>query len=233
MSAIQLLREPLDRALNSARRIADLSIATLNQGDCLDEIRRLRHDLPRLSSQTMASFGDDKLGASELQRDLDFVTVDAQEMASWIGTAWEELQIAYKSIGSAGNAGSASVRYGELRKKAFSECERKRRIIYHSCNLAFTAAHRICAAAHHVTRRTVLEGLMWPPAAELTAAERAIAIYLRDPTLSVSKVAEQAGCDRSLLYRDERFKRLRAAHQGTLPKGSKSKEGDLEAVEER
>jgi hypothetical protein len=78
-------------------------------------------------------------------------------------------------------------------------------------------------------------GLTSPPqpTAELTAVERAIAVYLRDPDLSVSEVARQVGCDRSLLYRDERFKRLRKAHRKTLPKGSKSKEGDLEAEDER
>lgn len=70
-------------------------------------------------------------------------------------------------------------------------------------------------------------------AAELTAVERAIAVYLRDPNLSVIEVARLAGCDRSLLYRDARFKRLRQAHRGTLPKGSKSNEGDLEAEDER
>ena len=71
------------------------------------------------------------------------------------------------------------------------------------------------------------------PDAKLTATERAIAIYLRDPSKSVRAVARQARCNPSLLYRDPRFRRLRAAHQATLPKGTKSKDGDLEAEDER
>jgi hypothetical protein len=68
-----------------------------------------------------------------------------------------------------------------------------------------------------------------PPAAKLTAVEEAIALFLRDPDLSVSEIARQVGCNRSMLYRDERFKRLRETYRGRLPKGSKSKEGHLEA----
>ena len=64
---------------------------------------------------------------------------------------------------------------------------------------------------------------------ELTKVERAIQFYLRDPNQSVREVARKVPCDPSLLYRDERFNRLREAHQGKLPKGSKSGEGDLEA----
>jgi hypothetical protein len=67
------------------------------------------------------------------------------------------------------------------------------------------------------------------PPVRLTAVERAIQIYLRDPNQSVRAVAREAGCDPSLLYRDERFRRLRKAHAGTLPRGSKAKDGSLEA----
>ena len=57
-------------------------------------------------------------------------------------------------------------------------------------------------------------------------------IYARDPNQSVAEVARLAGCDRSLLYRDKRFKRFREACAGSIPKGSKSKEGIMEAEEE-
>jgi hypothetical protein len=67
------------------------------------------------------------------------------------------------------------------------------------------------------------------PPAELTAVERALVIYSRDPDQSVREVARRAGCDPSLLYRDERFGRLREAYKRKLRKGTKSKEGDLEA----
>jgi hypothetical protein len=64
---------------------------------------------------------------------------------------------------------------------------------------------------------------------ELTAVERAMMLYTRDSNRSIASRAREAGCDRSLLYKDERFKRLRQANQGRLPKGSKSKEGDIES----
>jgi hypothetical protein len=71
-----------------------------------------------------------------------------------------------------------------------------------------------------------------PERVELTAAERAMVVYLRDPNQSIREIAHQVGCDPSLLYRDERLKRLREAHKGKVPKGTKSKEGDLEAEAE-
>jgi hypothetical protein len=69
-------------------------------------------------------------------------------------------------------------------------------------------------------------------AAELTAVERAMMIFIRDPSRSITDLAREVGCDRSLLYKDERFKRLRQAHQGKPPKGNKSKEGDIEAEQD-
>ncbi len=66
-------------------------------------------------------------------------------------------------------------------------------------------------------------------ATELTAVERAMLVFTRDPSQSVSEVARKVGCDRSLLYRDARFKSLRSSYNRTLPRGSKTKEGILEA----
>jgi hypothetical protein len=68
---------------------------------------------------------------------------------------------------------------------------------------------------------------------EPTAVERAMIIFTRDPNQPVTEIARQAGCDRSLLYRSPTFRRLRQAHAGRLPRGSKSSDGDLEAEEER
>jgi len=68
-----------------------------------------------------------------------------------------------------------------------------------------------------------------PEGTELTKAEKAMQIYLRDPNQSLREVAGKVPCDPALLSRDPRFKRLRQAHQGKLPKGSKSKDGKLEA----
>jgi hypothetical protein len=71
-----------------------------------------------------------------------------------------------------------------------------------------------------------------PPPPHLTAVERALVFFLRDPNQSVRAVARQVGCDPALLYRDQRFCRLREALKGKLPRGSRSKEGHLEAQEE-
>jgi hypothetical protein len=70
------------------------------------------------------------------------------------------------------------------------------------------------------------------PETELTAVERAMQIYLRDPNQSLREVARKARCDPGQLSRDPRFRRLREAHAGTIPKGSKSKQGDMEAEAE-
>jgi hypothetical protein len=69
-------------------------------------------------------------------------------------------------------------------------------------------------------------------AAELTAVEHAMIIFTRDPTRSLTDIADEAGCDRSLFYKDERLIRLREAHQGKVPRGSKSKEGEIEAEQD-
>ncbi len=70
------------------------------------------------------------------------------------------------------------------------------------------------------------------PAVQLTAVERAMQIFLRDSNQSVRSIARQVGCDPSLLYRSESFKRLREAYAGRIPKGTKSKDGALEAEDE-
>lgn len=64
---------------------------------------------------------------------------------------------------------------------------------------------------------------------KLTAVERALVIYTRDPNQSIRAIARQAGCHPSLLSRDERFQRLRQAHVGNVPRGRKPKGGDIEA----
>lgn len=67
---------------------------------------------------------------------------------------------------------------------------------------------------------------------QLTAVERALILYTRNPSQSLRKLAREVGCDVSLLSRDERIQRLRDAYGGKIPRGSKSKEGDLEAWDE-
>jgi hypothetical protein len=67
---------------------------------------------------------------------------------------------------------------------------------------------------------------------ELTAVERALVIYARDPNQSLRAVARQVGCAHSLLVRDPRFQRMRQAIAGVVSRGSKSKGGDMEAESE-
>jgi hypothetical protein len=66
----------------------------------------------------------------------------------------------------------------------------------------------------------------------LTAIERAMLILMRDPNQSNRAIAGKVGCHPSLLSKGERFKRLRKAMIAILPKGSKTREGDLEASTE-
>jgi hypothetical protein len=67
------------------------------------------------------------------------------------------------------------------------------------------------------------------PSTELSAVEQAMIIFNRDPTQSIAKIARTVGCSRGVLYHDERFQRLLQAHQGMLAKGSKSRDGKIEA----
>jgi hypothetical protein len=67
---------------------------------------------------------------------------------------------------------------------------------------------------------------------ELTDVEKAMMIFTRDPNQSLREIARQVPCHHSLLVRDKSFQRLRRAHQGSIPKGKKSREGDTEAEAE-
>ena len=66
----------------------------------------------------------------------------------------------------------------------------------------------------------------------LTAIERSIAIFLRDPNQSIRAIAKKAGCSHSVLSESEQFRRLRAVFTGNLPRGSKSKDGGIDADDE-
>jgi hypothetical protein len=64
---------------------------------------------------------------------------------------------------------------------------------------------------------------------ELSAEEQAVVLFTRDPNQSDRSIAKQIGCSPSVLSRSERYQALKQAHAGNLPKGKKSKAGDLEA----
>jgi hypothetical protein len=65
--------------------------------------------------------------------------------------------------------------------------------------------------------------------AELTAVDRAMIIFAKDPNQTIREVARKVGCHPSLLSRNEKFQNLRSAYMGTLPIGTKSKDRNLEA----
>jgi len=68
----------------------------------------------------------------------------------------------------------------------------------------------------------------------LSKEARAIAAMVKHPGWSDEKIAEMAGCHPKSLYRMELFMRAKAMRRGgknELPRGSKSKEGDVEGWE--
>jgi hypothetical protein len=146
--SLDTLRQPLNRAMECAKRIAELSGNVLNGQDSLDEIRRNRRDLPHLNKQVMASFDGDASLAADLQHHLDCLKEDAESLADWIGPVWEETQRLYNSIGTTEDTprGIASQRWNQARNQAFKERERRRQIVLESCNRAFKVANKICVA---------------------------------------------------------------------------------------
>jgi hypothetical protein len=82
------------------------------------------------------------------------------------------------------------------------------------------------------TDATEIQAAADSSAEKLTAVERAVQIFLRDTNQSKREVARKAGCNPSLLSRDGRFKQLWEAYNRSLPKGSKSKDGTIEAEAE-
>jgi hypothetical protein len=63
----------------------------------------------------------------------------------------------------------------------------------------------------------------------LTKVEQAIQIFLRDPNQSIRAVAQKVPCAPSLLFKSDKFGRVVCTFKGSLPKGSKSVDGTLEA----
>jgi hypothetical protein len=161
MAAFDLIREPLDRFLRAARRLADLCVAALDNRDFLDDIWRLRRDLPHLSRDVMAAFrggGGGERPAGGLRHRLNCVCEDADALAAWIGPAREELQRLFEAILKGGDPAGASLRYGERQSAAFAECERQRQVVFVSCNKTFGAAcNQTVSAADEVCNEATAE----------------------------------------------------------------------------
>jgi hypothetical protein len=66
-------------------------------------------------------------------------------------------------------------------------------------------------------------------ATPLTAVEKALMLMHRDPNKSLRQVAREVPCNHALLSRDRRIQRMREAQTRRVPKGSKAKDGTLEA----
>jgi DNA-binding phage protein len=70
---------------------------------------------------------------------------------------------------------------------------------------------------------------------ELSKEVQVLAIFADNPKLSDTEIAKKAGISRTSLYRMKKFKQVKEVLQSSkadLPKGSKSKDGDIEAWNE-
>lgn len=69
------------------------------------------------------------------------------------------------------------------------------------------------------------------------AKAKKVARFLKEhwPDMSIDEIADTVGLDRSTLYRDRPFRLLIALQSGEirLPRGSKDKDGNLEAYDHR
>lgn len=66
-------------------------------------------------------------------------------------------------------------------------------------------------------------------AVDLRGQDKACALLLAYPHWPDKRIADAVGCSRTTLYRWPRFQAARAAQRGQLPRGSKTKDGHLEA----
>jgi hypothetical protein len=70
---------------------------------------------------------------------------------------------------------------------------------------------------------------------ELSKEVQVLAIFADNPKLSDTEISKKAGISRTSLYRMKKFKQVKEVLQSSkadLPKGSKSKDGDIEAWNE-
>jgi nucleoside phosphorylase len=140
MSLFDQLKEPLDAVLNTARRVAELSMSLLNgQHQFRDELRRLRRDLPHLTDKAMAILPAEEPVVSDLKHELRCVLEDTDALGKWLEPTSDELLnlIAQKTA-------DAASRYGQAHQKALSKGAEYRQVINESCNRAYQVAVRTC-----------------------------------------------------------------------------------------
>ncbi len=188
VTAFHSLQAPLGRLRDCAMRIGNLATGILSNVDSengLNEIRRLRRDLPLLVQQAMASLhGGDEMQIVELQHRLSAIKEDAERLADWIGPTWDEMQKIWKIIGTAEDADkSANLRWGKTRDKAFAECEQKRQDISNSCHEANAAANKICKEIDATVATSSAEGSLRTPQQLLEAFGKSAARFPNCPRM--------------------------------------------------
>jgi hypothetical protein len=150
MSSFELIREPLSRPLNAARRIAEVSSALIFHPDqhyFIEEIRKLARDLPFFTDQVMSAFPGGDYLARELRHELNCVREDAVELANWTLGLSEKLRKSSRpGLDTIPGIDFAKM-HARQQKDANEECGRKKNVVANSCNRALEVAAKVCAQA--------------------------------------------------------------------------------------
>jgi hypothetical protein len=152
MLAFEPMREPLERAINCAQRIVDISMNVLNNLAAFgDDLRRLRRDLPHLNSQVMTAFRGSEPLAADLRHELRCLEQDAVEMADWAAKVADELD-QMRATFNPSTIVADNQRYNDKQFQATTKYIQYREIVSKSCDRARQTAIRVCAAADQAAR---------------------------------------------------------------------------------
>ena len=161
MPSFDQLREPLDRALVCARRMADLSHAeVMSPGTVQDEIGRLNRKLPRLNKQVMTAFQGDARLVAELLHDMKRMKKDASDLADWTSRQSKELFELNEAIRAADDSADKITLMWQKPQailRASAECQKRQGVVYASCERAYLKAVTVCAAADEAAVKQIAE----------------------------------------------------------------------------
>jgi hypothetical protein len=139
MSAYDQLREPLQAALQCARRIADIGPPVIlhSHTHFVEEIRISRRDLPYLNRRALAAFPGDVRLADDLHHELACVEQDTFDFVDWIFKIHEKMNGPLITVRDATEGISHGKRFQE-------EYPQRQRRVYAACDRAQDVATRIC-----------------------------------------------------------------------------------------